>query len=219
MMERLTTGEIIVGLRNKRQMSPVCNSPHHRSANGLYRQLATLSRRTENVILACAVENETAISEFYEQSIYDGIATVKAGDSRPTERLDEAATMSQSSNLSDHLVRPATATAGRKPGTAVTRVDLVEAVYRRVGLSRAESARLVELVLQEIADCLERGETVKLSAFGSFVVRSKGPRSGRNPKTGVEVPIASRRVMVFKPSAVLRERLQDCRSDLVPDEG
>jgi integration host factor subunit alpha len=97
--------------------------------------------------------------------------------------------MSQSSDLSDQRVSTATTAVGRKPATAVTRVDLVEAVYRRVGLSRAESARLVEFVLHEIADCLERGETVKLSAFGSFVVRSKGPRSGRNPKTGVEVPI------------------------------
>ena len=117
--------------------------------------------------------------------------------------------MSQSSVLSDLRLSTATTAVGRKPGTAVTRVDLVEAVYRRVGLSRAESARLVEFVLQEIADCLERGETVKLSAFGSFVVRSKGPRSGRNPKTGVEVTIGARRVMVFKPSAVLRERLQE----------
>src|SRR6202790_5648929 len=117
--------------------------------------------------------------------------------------------MSQASDLSDQPVRPATTAVGRKPGTAVTRVDLVEAVYRRVGLSRAESARLVEFVLEEIADWLERGETVKLSAFGSFVVRSKGPRSGRNPKTGVEVTIGARRVMVFKPSAVLREHLQE----------
>jgi integration host factor subunit alpha len=117
--------------------------------------------------------------------------------------------MSQPSDLSDQRVSTATTAVGRKPATAVTRVDLVEAVYRRVGLSRAESARLVEFVLQEITDCLERGETVKLSAFGSFVVRSKGPRSGRNPKTGVEVPIGPRRVMVFKPSAVLREHLQE----------
>jgi integration host factor subunit alpha len=98
---------------------------------------------------------------------------------------------------------------GRKPRTSVTRVDLVEAVYRRVDLSRSESARLVELALKEIADCLEHGETVKLSSFGSFVVRSKGPRVGRNPKTGVEVPIAPRRVMVFKPSGTLRKRLQE----------
>jgi integration host factor subunit alpha len=86
-------------------------------------------------------------------------------------------------------------------------VDLVEAVYKRGGLSRAESARLVEVVLKEIADCLGRGEPVKLSAFGSFVVRSKGPRTGRNPKTGIEVPIAPRRVVVFKASDVLRKRL------------
>jgi integration host factor subunit alpha len=96
---------------------------------------------------------------------------------------------------------------GRRPQSAVTRADLTEAVYRRAGLSRAESARLVELVLQEITDCLERGEAVKLSSFGSFVVRNKGPRTGRNPKTGIAVLISSRRVMVFKPSDVLRKRL------------
>jgi len=113
--------------------------------------------------------------------------------------------MTQSSELTNH--RAIDTPVGRKPGTAVTRVDLIEAVYRRVGLSRAESARLVELVLKEIADCLGHGETVKLSAFGSFMVRAKGPRMGRNPKTGVEVPIAPRRVMVFKPSNILRKRL------------
>ena len=92
-------------------------------------------------------------------------------------------------------------------GAAVTRVDLAEAVYRRVGLSRAESARLVELVFKEISDCLAGGETVKLSSFGSFIVRAKGPRVGRNPKTGVEVMIAPRRVVVFKVSDTLRKRL------------
>ena len=70
-----------------------------------------------------------------------------------------------------------------------------------------ESAALVELVLKEITDCLERGETVKLSSFGSFVVRKKGQRIGRNPKTGKEVPISPRRVMVFKPSAILKQRI------------
>jgi integration host factor subunit alpha len=94
-----------------------------------------------------------------------------------------------------------------KSATTVTRADLIEAVYRTVGLSRAESARMVELVLTEVTDCLGRGETVKLASFGSFVVRSKGPRTGRNPKTGVEVPITPRRVMVFKPSDTLRKRL------------
>src|SRR5689334_24836284 len=83
-------------------------------------------------------------------------------------------------------------------GKTVTRADLCEAVYQKVGLSRTESATLVELVLKEITDCLERGETVKLSSFGSFVVRKKGQRIGRNPKTGKEVPISPRRVMVFR---------------------
>jgi integration host factor subunit alpha len=92
-------------------------------------------------------------------------------------------------------------------GRTVTRADLCEAVYQRVGLSRTESAELVESVLAEICDCLERGETVKLSSFGSFVVREKGERVGRNPKTGVEVPIEPRRVMVFKPSNVLKARI------------
>jgi integration host factor subunit alpha len=93
------------------------------------------------------------------------------------------------------------------PRKTVTRADLSEAVYKKVGLSRAESAILVELVFREITDRLELGETVKLSSFGSFMVRKKGPRKGRNPKTGKEVPIAPRRVMVFRPSAVLRQRL------------
>lgn len=92
-------------------------------------------------------------------------------------------------------------------GRTVTRADLAEAVYQKVGLSRTESAALVEAVLSEISDCLVKGETVKLSSFGSFVVRSKGERVGRNPKTGVEVPIEPRRVMVFKPSNVFKARI------------
>jgi integration host factor subunit alpha len=96
---------------------------------------------------------------------------------------------------------------GAMSGKTVTRADLCEAVYQKVGLSRTESATLVELVLKEITDCLERGETVKLSSFGSFVVRKKGQRIGRNPKTGKEVPISPRRVMVFKPSAILKQRI------------
>jgi integration host factor subunit alpha len=93
----------------------------------------------------------------------------------------------------------------------ITRVDLCDAVYRKVGLSRAESSTFVELVLKEITDCLEKGETVKLSSFGSFVVRKKGMRIGRNPKTGTEVPISPRRVLVFKPSALLKQQIN--RSD------
>lgn len=92
-------------------------------------------------------------------------------------------------------------------GKTVTRADLCEAVYQKVGLSRTESADLVELVLDEISACVIRGESVKLSSFGSFIVRSKGERVGRNPKTGKEVPISPRRVMVFKPSNVLKQRI------------
>ena len=92
-------------------------------------------------------------------------------------------------------------------GGTVTRADLAEAVYGRVGLSRKESAALVEMVLSEMTDIILRGETVKLSSFGSFVVRSKGERVGRNPKTGVEVPITPRRVLVFKPSNILKARI------------
>jgi integration host factor subunit alpha len=89
----------------------------------------------------------------------------------------------------------------------VTRADLCKVVYQKVGLSRTECAAFVELVLKEITDCIERGETVKLSSFGSFVVRKKRQRIGRNPKTGTEVPIPPRRVMVFKPSAILKRRI------------
>jgi integration host factor subunit alpha len=96
----------------------------------------------------------------------------------------------------------------------LTRVDLAEAVYQRVGLSRKESAALVQAVLTELSDRLVAGEPVKLSSFGSFVVRAKGERIGRNPKTGVEVPITQRRVMVFKPSNVLKARIN---GETVPD--
>lgn len=92
-------------------------------------------------------------------------------------------------------------------GKTVTRADLSESVYQQVGLSRAESAALVETVLGEICSCLSAGETVKLSSFGSFLVRSKGKRVGRNPKTGVEVEIEPRQVMVFKPSNVLKAKI------------
>jgi integration host factor subunit alpha len=115
--------------------------------------------------------------------------------------------MSQSSDLTDKRTWPADIVVGRSSGTSVTRADLVEAVYRKVGQSGMESAGLVEVVFKEITDCLERDETVKLSSFGSFVVQSKGPRVGRNPKTGVAVPIPPQRVMVFKPSATLKKRL------------
>lgn len=90
-------------------------------------------------------------------------------------------------------------------GKTLTRVDLAEAVYREVGLSRTESADLVETVLDAICDSVAAGESVKLSSFGSFIVRDKNQRIGRNPKTGEEVPIMPRRVMVFKPSNILKD--------------
>ncbi len=95
---------------------------------------------------------------------------------------------------------------------AVTRADLSEAVYQEVGLSRSESAELVDSVLSEISDALVRGETFKLSSFGSFVVRQKGERIGRNPKTGEEVAILPRRVLVFRASHSLKGRINDSLS-------
>jgi integration host factor subunit alpha len=92
-------------------------------------------------------------------------------------------------------------------GKTLTRADLAEAVYRKVGLSRTESAELVESVLSEICDAIVRGETVKLSSFATFQVRDKNERIGRNPKTGEEVPILPRRVMTFKASNVLKSRI------------
>lgn len=87
----------------------------------------------------------------------------------------------------------------------MTRAQLAEAVYEQVGLSRNESADLVESVFDEIGESLVRGDTVKVSSFGSFYVRDKGTRMGRNPKTGDEVPILPRRVLVFRPSHVLKD--------------
>ncbi|HCL48314.1 integration host factor subunit alpha [Alphaproteobacteria bacterium] len=92
-------------------------------------------------------------------------------------------------------------------GKTVTRSDLSEIVYNAVGLSRSESAQIVETVLDEISDALIRGEDVKLSSFGSFLVRHKNGRMGRNPKTGEEVPIDPRRVLSFRASHVLKEKI------------
>ena len=91
----------------------------------------------------------------------------------------------------------------------ITRAQLTEAVYQEVGLSRNESAELVESVLAEVSGALVRGEMVKLSSFGSFSVRQKGRRTGRNPKTGDEVPILPRRVLVYRPSHVLKKSIND----------
>ncbi|HOO82758.1 MAG TPA: integration host factor subunit alpha [Alphaproteobacteria bacterium] len=89
----------------------------------------------------------------------------------------------------------------------ITRADLAEAVYEEVGLSRNESSDLVEAVIDEISDELVKGENVKISSFGSFSVREKGERIGRNPKTGVDVPISPRKVLVFRASHVLKDRI------------
>ena len=98
-------------------------------------------------------------------------------------------------------------------GQTITRAQLSEAVYQEVGLSRNESADLLESVLARISDTLAAGQAVKISSFGSFSVRSKGQRIGRNPKTGEEVPILPRKVLVFRPSQVLKARIGHATSD------
>jgi integration host factor subunit alpha len=92
-------------------------------------------------------------------------------------------------------------------GQTVTRADLCDAVCEEVGLSRVDAAELVESIINELSDALVRGEPVKLSSFGSFLVRDKGERWGRNPKTGEAARIAPRKVLVFRPSHILRDRM------------
>ena len=89
----------------------------------------------------------------------------------------------------------------------LTRADLADVVHRELGLSRSESANLVERVLHHMCHALSEGENVKISGFGTFILRDKGERIGRNPKTGIEVPIAPRRVMTFRASQLLRDRI------------
>jgi integration host factor subunit alpha len=105
------------------------------------------------------------------------------------------------------------AEAPAKTKRTVTRSDLADSVFRRIGLSRLESARLVEAVIEEIGDAILRGEGVKLSSFGTFQPRSKRERIGRNPKTGVEATITPRKVLVFKASHVRRARVNGDRLD------
>ena len=92
-------------------------------------------------------------------------------------------------------------------GSTVTRADLADVVHRKLGLSRAESAGVVERVLHHMCATLGNGKNVKISGFGTFILREKGERVGRNPKTGVEVPIAPRRVMTFRASQIMRDRI------------
>ncbi len=94
-------------------------------------------------------------------------------------------------------------------GQTVTRAELSKAVYQEIGLSRNESAELVEAVIAQIAAALGRGEVVKISSFGSFAVREKGRRIGRNPKTGEEVPIGPRRVLVFRAAQALKSEINN----------
>lgn len=89
----------------------------------------------------------------------------------------------------------------------LTRADLADSLNQVIGLSRAESSRLIENIIDQICDALERGENVKISGFGTFVLRDKNARVGRNPKTGVEVPISPRRVLTFRPSQIMRDQV------------
>ncbi|MGH6659419.1 MAG: integration host factor subunit alpha [Sphingomicrobium sp.] len=89
----------------------------------------------------------------------------------------------------------------------LTRADLADVVHRKLGLSRAESASLVERVLHHMCHSLADGHNVKISGFGTFILRDKGERIGRNPKTGIEVPIAPRRVMTFRASQIMRDQI------------
>ncbi len=92
-------------------------------------------------------------------------------------------------------------------GQTITRADLCDAVCGEVGLSRVDASELVEAILEEICEALVQGEPVKISSFGSFLVREKGERWGRNPKTGEPARIDPRKVLVFRPSNILRDRL------------
>ena len=104
-------------------------------------------------------------------------------------------------------------------GKSITRVELSDAVYRaKVGLTRTESSILVDLVLKEIAHAIVRGETVKLSSFGTFTVREKSQRRGRNPKTGVEVSIFAHRAVVFRASAIMKQKIQNTAKSNAPAE-
>ena len=89
----------------------------------------------------------------------------------------------------------------------LTRADISDALHRKIGFSRAESSALVESILRHMCEAMSSGENVKISGFGSFILRDKAERMGRNPKTGVEVPIAARRVLTFRASQMLRDRI------------
>ncbi len=89
----------------------------------------------------------------------------------------------------------------------MTKADLVESIYEKIGFSKKESADIVELIFDTMKVTLEKGEKIKISGFGNFVVRAKRPRMGRNPQTGQEIMISARRVLTFRPSQVLKQAL------------
>ncbi len=89
----------------------------------------------------------------------------------------------------------------------LTRADIADAIHRRLGLSRAEALAMVESIIDRMSEALEKGENVKISGFGTFLLRDKNERIGRNPKTGVEVPITPRRVMTFRASQILKDKV------------
>jgi integration host factor subunit alpha len=91
----------------------------------------------------------------------------------------------------------------------MTKADIIESIYEKVGLSKEESSRIVELVLETLKDTLENGEKVKISGFGNFVVRIKRSRRGRNPQTGDEIQITARKVLTFKSSPILKRALNE----------
>lgn len=94
----------------------------------------------------------------------------------------------------------------KQEGT-MTKADIVEAIYEKIGFSKKESAEIVEMVFDTMKETLERGEKIKISGFGNFVVRAKRPRIGRNPQTGEEIEISARKVLTFRPSQVLKAAL------------
>lgn len=109
--------------------------------------------------------------------------------------------------MADSRSTDGTGTPAERAAATLTRADLADELHRAIGLSRTESADLVEQVLDIISGALVAGENVKLSSFGSFVLRKKGRRIGRNPKTGIEVPIEPRTVLTFRPSQLLRQKI------------
>lgn len=103
-------------------------------------------------------------------------------------------------------------------GGAMTKAELIEAVYSKVGISKKESADLVEMIFDTMKDTLSKGEKIKISGFGNFVVREKRSRMGRNPQTGESMEISARRVLTFRPSQVLKNDLNGSEGEVAEEE-